>query len=145
MVLHFAHAWGGVLLVADGVFKATLHGSHVGWGGVVPDDQGILATVHSGMGSEVRCAAEDCTLAMLRFNGGTPSDCPWVDCIPLALAEVLGYLRLDIYMSRAVHGTNMLVTYLDSKAWQYQWQSGLIYPWLIWKPRKKHEKRHMKK
>ena len=119
-------AGGRVLLVADGALLATPEGDDSGWGRLVVDDRGVLATVHSGVStvssspwtakwahkldawdlaaslgvplSEVQYAAGDCTPATLGLNGGTPSDCPWVDHIRLAFAEDPGSHHPDMYV-----------------------------------------------
>ena len=109
---------GGVLLTADGAMEVTPNGDTLGWGALVADAAGVLATAASGVltraaspwASEwagkleawrlaetlgngpaaVRYVGADCISATLDGDGGVPSQSPWVDRVRVAFAEALG-------------------------------------------------------
>ena len=105
--VHRTYTTGCALLVADGDLATTADRDDLGWGSLVADSCGVLATVHSGVPTmslspwvaewagkldvwdlatsvevlpcEVQYTAGDCTSAPLGLDGGTPSDYPLVD------------------------------------------------------------------
>ena len=126
------YGFGGVLMVADGAMESTPNGDVLGWGALVDDAQGVLATAASGhltraaspwaaewagkleawhfaASQEIAPAAvqyvgADCTSATLGSDGGVPSQSPWVDRVRVAFTEALGRGRPDLYV-RAQHKT----------------------------------------
>ena len=109
---------GGVLPAADGVMETTPDGDTLGWGALVADAAGILATVASGVMTRaaspraaewagkleawrlaetlgiapaaVQYVGADFTSTTLGSDGGVPSQSPWVDRVRVAFAEALG-------------------------------------------------------
>ena len=122
----------GVLLAADGVMEVKPEGDTLGWGALVADIAGVLATVASGIQTRaaspwaaewagkleawhlaetlgvapaaVQYVGADCTSATLGSDGGIPSQSPWVDRVRVAFAEALGRSRPDLYVP-AQHNT----------------------------------------
>ena len=120
---------GGVLLAADGAMETTPDSDNLGWGALVADAAGVLATVASGVMTRAaspwaaewagkleawRLAASlgvapaavqyvggDCTSATLGSDGGVPSQSPWVDRVHVAFAEALGRGRPHLMCLRS--------------------------------------------
>ena len=123
---------GGVLLLADGAMETSPDGDTLGWGALVADAHGVLATAASvvltraaipraaewagkleawrlaaSLGvapAAVQYVGADCTSATLGSDGGVPSQSPWVDRVRVAFAEALGRGRHDLYVP-AQHNT----------------------------------------
>ena len=101
-------------------------GDTVGWGALVEDAQGGLATAASGVlpraaslsaadwagkleawplaeslevaRKAVQYVGADCTSATLSSDGGVPSQSPWVERVRVAFAEALGRGHPDLYV-----------------------------------------------
>ena len=111
----------GILLVADGAMEVTPDGDTLGYGALVADAAGVLATVASVILTRaaspwaaewvgkleawrraetlaVQHVGADCTSATLGGERGAPSQFPWVDRVPVAFAEALGRGQPDLYV-----------------------------------------------
>ena len=117
---------GGVLLVADGAMETTPGGHTLGWGALVADTRGVLATAASGVLTRttspwaaewagkleawrltaslgvafaaVEYVGADCTSGTLGSDGGVPSYSPLVDRVRVAFAKALGRSHPDPYI-----------------------------------------------
>ena len=123
--------------------ETTPDGDTLGWGALVADARGVLATAASGVPTRaaspraaewagkleawrlaaslgvapaaVQYVGADCTSAALGSDGGVPSQSPWVDRVRVAFAEALARGRPDLYVP-AQHNTQWTGLLSDLRA-----------------------------
>ena len=117
---------GGVLVAADGAIEVTPKGDTLGWGALVADITGVLATVALGVQTRaaspwaaewagkleawrlaetlgvapaaIQYVGADCNTTTLGGDGGVPSQSPLVDRVRVTFAEALGRGRPNLYV-----------------------------------------------